>query len=79
MTHTVTNCNEVVSGKPNWSRLCQDLGLRGVVVLLGHAKKQGPKTGRRMRLGPHVCEHCFLGKRGMHAGRGKNTVAAVAK
>jgi len=78
MTHTVTNRNEVVSGQPNW-RLCQDLGLRGAAVLLGRAKKQGPKTGRWMRLGPHVCEHSFPGKRGMRAGRGKDTVAAVAK
>jgi len=55
MTHTVTNSNEVVSGQPNASRLCQDFGLRWAVVLLGHAKEQGPKTGRLMRLGAHVC------------------------
>jgi len=29
-------------------------GVMGAVVVLGHAKKQGPKAGRQMRLGLHA-------------------------
>jgi len=62
---------------PNAIRLCRGLGLGGPVVVLGHAKEQGPETGGRVRLGSNIGKRFVTGKREMSAGEGESVVAAV--
>jgi len=50
MTHTEPSHNEVVN-QPNTSGLHQDVGLGGMVFVLGHAEEHGPETGRQVLLG----------------------------